>query len=221
MCGEGVVGSDPYLAPEVYDERKYDPQPTDVWSLAIIFACMMLRRFPWKAPRSSDNSFKMFIAEPHTNPEESSNKERARSVPAAHHVADERRSSEPSPAHHHHHHHHHPDKDSDSTQGKPEESSRDSVATARNSTEAPKTEVIRGPWRLLRLLPRETRPIIDAMLRVDPKKRATLSDVFADPWINNSPVCQQLEQGKILTAGTHKHILEPSASAPAAAGKSQ
>jgi serine/threonine protein kinase len=33
----GIVGSDPYLAPEVYDERKYDPQPPDIWSLAIIF----------------------------------------------------------------------------------------------------------------------------------------------------------------------------------------
>merc|ERR1712093_622081 len=39
----GIVGSDPYLAPEVYDERKYAPQPADIWSLAIIFCCMSLR----------------------------------------------------------------------------------------------------------------------------------------------------------------------------------
>lgn len=60
----GVVGSDPYLAPEVYDERKYDPQAVDIWSLAIIFCCMSLRRFPWKVPRLSDNSYKLFASEP-------------------------------------------------------------------------------------------------------------------------------------------------------------
>ncbi|TVY31606.1 Serine/threonine-protein kinase [Lachnellula subtilissima] len=60
----GIVGSDPYLAPEVYDERKYDPQPADIWSLAIIFCCMSLRRFPWKMPRMTDNSYKLFASVP-------------------------------------------------------------------------------------------------------------------------------------------------------------
>ncbi|EIN07482.1 Pkinase-domain-containing protein, partial [Punctularia strigosozonata HHB-11173 SS5] len=43
----GVVGSDPYLAPEVLEDKPYDPRKTDVWSVAIIFMCMVLRRFPW------------------------------------------------------------------------------------------------------------------------------------------------------------------------------
>src|SRR6202012_5388406 len=60
----GIVGSDPYLAPEVYDERKYDPTATDIWSLAIIFCCMTLRRFPWRQPRIVDNSYKLFISPP-------------------------------------------------------------------------------------------------------------------------------------------------------------
>jgi serine/threonine protein kinase len=34
----GIVGSDPYLAPEVCTEIRYDPQPADIWSLAIIYA---------------------------------------------------------------------------------------------------------------------------------------------------------------------------------------
>jgi hypothetical protein len=33
----GIVGSDPYLAPEVCTEIRYDPQPADIWSLAIIY----------------------------------------------------------------------------------------------------------------------------------------------------------------------------------------
>ncbi|KIM55101.1 hypothetical protein SCLCIDRAFT_79317, partial [Scleroderma citrinum Foug A] len=43
----GIVGSDPYLAPEVLAGSTYDPRKTDVWSVGVIFVCMMLRRFPW------------------------------------------------------------------------------------------------------------------------------------------------------------------------------
>jgi serine/threonine protein kinase len=61
---KGVVGSDPYLAPEVLVEHYYDPRALDVWSIAIMFCCMTLRRFPWKAPKQSDNSFKLFTTKP-------------------------------------------------------------------------------------------------------------------------------------------------------------
>ncbi|KAG6911462.1 hypothetical protein DXG01_014536 [Tephrocybe rancida] len=58
----GVVGSDPYLAPEVLSGEPYDPRKTDVWSVAIIFMCMVLRRFPWKIPDpKTDPSFRAFV----------------------------------------------------------------------------------------------------------------------------------------------------------------
>ncbi|PVH16578.1 uncharacterized protein CXQ87_004873 [Candidozyma duobushaemuli] len=38
----------------------YDARLADVWSIAIIFCCMILKRFPWKLPRSSDPSFRSF-----------------------------------------------------------------------------------------------------------------------------------------------------------------
>jgi len=58
----GVVGSDPYLAPEVITQENYDPRKTDVWSVAIIFMCMLLRRFPWKIPDAkADPSFRAFV----------------------------------------------------------------------------------------------------------------------------------------------------------------
>ena len=58
----GIVGSDPYLAPEVLNGDSYDPRKTDVWSVAIIFLCMVLRRFPWKIPDpKTDPSFKAFV----------------------------------------------------------------------------------------------------------------------------------------------------------------
>ncbi|ODN99364.1 HAL protein kinase [Cryptococcus wingfieldii CBS 7118] len=63
----GVVGSDPYLAPEVLSKDHYDPRLTDVWSVAIIFMCMVLRRFPWKIPDyKTDMSYKLYV---NTHPE--------------------------------------------------------------------------------------------------------------------------------------------------------
>lgn len=64
VLARGIVGSDPYLAPELLLQRSYDPRPVDVWSIAITFYCMMLRRFPWKAPRQSNTSFKLFCSQP-------------------------------------------------------------------------------------------------------------------------------------------------------------
>ncbi|CCF56190.1 hypothetical protein KAFR_0A07560 [Kazachstania africana CBS 2517] len=58
----GIVGSDPYLAPEVCIFTKYDPRPVDIWSVAIIFACMILKKFPWKIPKLRDSSFKLFCS---------------------------------------------------------------------------------------------------------------------------------------------------------------
>ncbi|AGO10313.1 AaceriABL143Cp [[Ashbya] aceris (nom. inval.)] len=58
----GIVGSDPYLAPEVCIFSKYDPRPVDIWSAAIIYACMILKKFPWKIPKLKDNSFKFFCS---------------------------------------------------------------------------------------------------------------------------------------------------------------
>lgn len=58
----GIVGSDPYLAPEVCIFTKYDPRPVDIWSVAILFACMVLKKFPWKIPKLRDNSFKLFCS---------------------------------------------------------------------------------------------------------------------------------------------------------------
>lgn len=61
----GIVGSDPYLAPEVFEPSNfgYDPRLVDVWSVAIIFCCMSLKRFPWKIPKYLDPSYRAFAEE--------------------------------------------------------------------------------------------------------------------------------------------------------------
>ncbi|CUM52834.1 uncharacterized protein AC631_02825 [Debaryomyces fabryi] len=72
----GVVGSDPYLAPEVLEPSNfgYDARGVDVWSIAIMYCCMILKRFPWKIPKVSDPSYKSFITDPvETDTEELAN----------------------------------------------------------------------------------------------------------------------------------------------------
>ncbi|KAJ3915741.1 kinase-like domain-containing protein, partial [Lentinula edodes] len=59
---KGIVGSDPYLAPEILTDEEYDPRKSDVWSVAVIFLCLILRRFPWKCPdMKTDASFRAFV----------------------------------------------------------------------------------------------------------------------------------------------------------------
>ncbi|KAK9446683.1 kinase-like domain-containing protein [Limtongia smithiae] len=157
----GIVGSDPYLAPEVCSELKYDPQPADVWSIAIIFCCMLLRRFPWKSPRKSDNSFKLFSSEP------------------------------PDPAH-------------------PETPVKPAGLNPDGTTPAP---VIKGPWRLLRLLPHETRALVGRMLELDPKKRATLKEIAEDPFVQSIQMCTLDSQGRLVKSDNHEHTLVPAESA--------
>ncbi|KAL3427411.1 Serine/threonine-protein kinase oca2 [Phlyctema vagabunda] len=212
----GIVGSDPYLAPEVYDERKYDPQPADIWSLAIIFCCMSLRRFPWKLPRMTDNSFKLFASPPSPGTDM-----RRLSDDASHSHSHSRGTSKSTtdvttPA-----------RDvvpvsapvsNQGTNGK-DGSTQKSTAqnTPKNGSSVEdsekkadaKPEVIKGPWRLLRLLPRESRHIIGRMLELDPRRRATMDEILSDPWVSGTPICREEEGGRVIKAPGHTHTLEP------------
>ncbi|KAF1939073.1 Pkinase-domain-containing protein [Clathrospora elynae] len=198
VLASGIVGSDPYLAPEVYDLSKYDPQPTDIWSLAIIFCCMTLRRFPWKAPRVSDNSYKLFVSPPNEGPRSITGPSKS-SSDLAHTTGDDRRQSGPQSELASRHH---------SSDQVPANDHR--AATSSTSGQQP-PQVIKGPWRLLRLLPRESRHIIGRMLEVDPKKRATLDEILEDKWVTGSAVCSQEEGGKVIRCDNHEHTLEPGA----------
>jgi serine/threonine protein kinase len=208
---KGIVGSDPYLAPEVYDAKDYDAQAADIWSLAIIYCCMTLRRFPWKLPRLTDNSFKLFAAEPtpghdpkkllahHAHKGDSdkeSHKPAARAAAAA--TLDRthdkgKRAASPTPG-----------------------GAQASTTSVASSTEETKKEVIKGPWRILRLLPRDSRQIISRMLDLDPTTRATMEEILEEPWVADAVICRQSENGDVTHADDHIHTLEPPAPQPAA-----
>ncbi|KAL2853702.1 Pkinase-domain-containing protein [Aspergillus pseudodeflectus] len=255
VLASGIVGSDPYLAPEVYDEKKYDPRPTDVWSLAIIFCCMSLRRFPWKQPRVSDNSYRLFVSTPTPGtPVPDADPKRHRPVKSAPNLTiaahEEQSSHTPrtsegrptmetpprSPVKPVHQEENRPP---DGPQDKPAATNCDNKPNGGNkptrttSKEAPplppgsaqqsaqRQEVIKGPWRLLRLLPRESRYIIGRMLKVSVKDRASLDDVLTDEWVRNIKACQQEVSGVVIRAEGHTHVLEPPAPSVPVASKAK
>lgn len=171
----------------------------DIWSLAIIFCCMTLRRFPWKLPRMTDNSFKLFAADPTPGhdpkklivPSKSTND--LTTTPARDFLAEDEVKRK---SHH---------------ERKEETSAQPSASTGDSKAPADKKEVIRGPWRILRLLPRESRHIVSRMLELDPKKRARMDEILQEPWVADTVICQQFDHGEVVPADNHTHILEPPA----------
>ncbi|KAI1657955.1 Pkinase-domain-containing protein [Daldinia decipiens] len=193
VLASGVVGSDPYLAPEVYDERKYDPQAVDIWSLAIIFCCMSLRRFPWKVPRLSDNSYKLFAADPTPGHDPKKLILPSRSTNDLSNI---------------------PQRDifaEDDARQQSSKASEPSTPSSNGTSTQEKKEVIKGPWRLLRLLPRESRHIIGRMLTIDPKNRAQMPEILDEPWVSDTVICRQVDHGQVIHADDHTHVLEPPA----------
>ncbi|KAM0277173.1 hypothetical protein ACHAQH_006020 [Verticillium albo-atrum] len=220
----GIVGSDPYLAPEVLSGGKYDAEAVDIWSLAIIFCCMSLRRFPWKVPKMTDNSFKLFAAEPTPGHDPKKLVLPSRSMNDLSNTPARDFLSAEEEEHERKHHHHGQSRHTSRTEGdvaadgnnnnnndggvSHSEKRGTSPPAAKSETQT-KPATIRGPWRVLRVLPRESRHVISRMLQIDPKERAKMDEILKDPWISNSDICQQFGPGgEVKLAEGHTHILE-------------
>lgn len=299
----GIVGSDPYLAPEVITSTKsYDPQCVDIWSIGIIYCCMMLKRFPWKAPRDSDDNFKLYCMPDDIDHDysesakhheellkerkekrqrflnhndcssisqqppihESDSKPAQNQIPTPTPTQDNKNSNKPeiviepeagqkeaedndnddsnndkesTPAN---------DKastkinviadgnDNDGTQAPVDADVNANVNKNVNADKAPHGQqqhhdrrhsnspdnklmqqhkgphhkkIIHGPYRLLRLLPHASRPIMSRILQVDPKKRATLDDIFNDDWFASIAACTTDSKNATIRALGHHHTL--------------
>ncbi|KAJ5152371.1 hypothetical protein N7492_010666 [Penicillium capsulatum] len=236
VTASGIVGSDPYLAPEVYDEKKYDPRPTDVWSLAIIFCCMTLRRFPWKQPRTTDNSYRMFISpptpgtpvpdsdprrqpRPKSNPDLPATANNQKAPPSTSGKPEASARLAPPPP------------EMNGNNGKPEspkddrpnEGAQRQTSQTSNSNEKPtRTTSKEAPPLPPNAQPpprSRSRYIIGRMLKVNPKDRATLDEVMSDEWVQKIEACYQESSGETINASNHTHILEPPSQSPAVASK--
>lgn len=216
---------------------------------------MTLRRFPWKQPRQTDNSFRLFNSAPSPGTPATDVEIREISRPRPRSAVDllsmskqagnedVRNASQPRASSQTRHHYRqgsgfserrvNPSSVATGKEAKSESADQQSTPTTETSTEnrtkerqsqnsasttpaqsGYRQEPIKGPWRLVRLLPRESRYIITRMLKVNPKERATLDEVLSDFWVRSTEVCQQTESGETINAQNHSHILEPPSGAP-------
>ncbi|QPG74573.1 hypothetical protein FOA43_001904 [Brettanomyces nanus] len=58
----GIYGSSPYIAPEEYIEKEFDPRPLDIWACGVIYIAMRTGRQLWKVARASDEFYSVYLA---------------------------------------------------------------------------------------------------------------------------------------------------------------
>ncbi|KAI9290905.1 Pkinase-domain-containing protein [Neoconidiobolus thromboides FSU 785] len=60
----GLCGSNPYVAPEILIETYYDASRSDIWSLGIIYICMVSKSFPWEIANLNNVNFCNYLNDP-------------------------------------------------------------------------------------------------------------------------------------------------------------
>ncbi|CAD6892514.1 unnamed protein product [Tilletia laevis] len=75
MCWEknthyskGLCGSEPYIAPEQFEQKEYDARLVDVWAAGVVFYCMQFQELPWRVAKMSDPTFKEFVHQYNASP---------------------------------------------------------------------------------------------------------------------------------------------------------
>ncbi|KAG2412692.1 serine/threonine-protein kinase hal4 [Aspergillus terreus] len=53
----GLCGSAPYIAPEEYVEREFDPRAVDIWATGVIYMAMRTGRHLWRVARKDEDEF--------------------------------------------------------------------------------------------------------------------------------------------------------------------
>lgn len=283
----GIVGSDPYLAPEVLkSSNSYSPQPVDLWSIAIIYCCMTLKRFPWKIPHpEKDNSFRLYSMKDDSWHDYNLSNEchklllqqRRLKNMLKHHEkepaeSDDKHMDESEETPDADQHEHTPEAKENSVEPsdaslatysadtinaqiasinaklqeyeaiksdmkakyaeqKREHEDKEEPPVEDDASRRKKHKQIHGPYRLLRLLPHASRPIIHRMLQIDPTKRATLEEILKDEWVRDINCCTlklvarstdnegagfEEDEDEILFRGTpeHEHTVVADAEQP-------
>ncbi|KAI3658558.1 hypothetical protein MP638_002802 [Amoeboaphelidium occidentale] len=57
----GLCGSAPYIAPEEWMGKDYDPTKVDVWSLGIVLVAILCKSFPWELASTKDPNYCMYL----------------------------------------------------------------------------------------------------------------------------------------------------------------
>jgi serine/threonine protein kinase len=54
-------GSRPYVSPEQYLNREFDPRSADTWAAAMIYVVMRTGRIPWQIATDADENFRDYV----------------------------------------------------------------------------------------------------------------------------------------------------------------
>ncbi|KAF3210378.1 serine/threonine-protein kinase HAL4/sat4 [Orbilia oligospora] len=81
----GLVGTGPYISPEEYTEKEFDPRAIDIWATGVIYMAMRTGRHLWRiAKREEDEFYEKYLEgrldEAGYGPIESLNRARCRNV---------------------------------------------------------------------------------------------------------------------------------------------
>ncbi|KAG7877740.1 hypothetical protein KL925_004864 [Ogataea polymorpha] len=200
---QGIVGSDPYLAPEVCVFNKYDPRPVDIWSAAIIYCCMTLKKFPWKVPKLSDPSFKLFASrEPGVT---FGNLLRRMPDPPSYEDLENKQEYSKEKGKHQE------ELNTVIHQGEmptPPPSASNSNETHDSEDPLKHTSNLMGEQRLLNALAPECRPMIGRMVSLAPACRITIDECFNDPWLQSVQMCTLVNdecEHKLVPSTDHEH----------------
>lgn len=70
MCWEkkthlskGLCGSEPYIAPELFEMKEYDARLVDVWAAAVVFYCMQFQELPWRVAKPTDATYATYMSQ--------------------------------------------------------------------------------------------------------------------------------------------------------------
>ena len=57
----GLCGSEPFIAPEEFNNLEYDAREVDIWASGVIFYCMLYAGTPWKQATQSDMDYNHYL----------------------------------------------------------------------------------------------------------------------------------------------------------------
>lgn len=59
---EGLCGSEPYIAPEQFEEKRYDARKVDIWSCGIVYYSMVYQGIPFRIATEDDFNYQNYLA---------------------------------------------------------------------------------------------------------------------------------------------------------------
>lgn len=161
MNSRGVCGSEPYIAPEMYTDKDYDPRLADIWSCGVIYMAMRTGNHLWQvAKKGEDDYFDRYLKFRRLVEEERENSRRER-------LAMAKNQSPSSP-----------------------QAEKDREAAMVKARESIKRRAKESGLDVLEGLEFSAKRLVYRMLDPTPQKRITMDQIWQNEWFMRICCCQ-------------------------------